>query len=176
MNLNVERFPEWFRSALRALRLDFRPGHQPSTSSVLLASLVALGGSLLADYLLVRAGTAIFPATKDFVHFQFSDYAKLTIIGVVIACVGWPLATRLTSTPRQLFLRLAVIVTVILLIPDAWIWLRGEPGKAVFVLVWMHLAIALVTYNALVCIAPSTRGRHAASRRRSGPEGEKPLI
>jgi hypothetical protein len=176
MNLNVEKFPQWCLPALRALRVDFRPGRQPSASSVLVAVLVALGGSLLADYLLVRAGTAIFPSTKGFVHFQFSDYSKLTIIGVAIACMGWPLATRLTSTPRQLFLRLAVIVTLILLIPDAWIWLHGEPGKAVFVLVWMHLAIALVTYNALVRIAPGTRGRHAAPVRRSGPEGEKPLL
>jgi hypothetical protein len=143
------------------MRLDFRPGPQPSGWLLLLASLVALGGSLLADYLLVKLGTAVFPSTKGFVHFQFSDYGKLTIIGVVIACVGWPLATRLTSTPRQLFFRLAIVVTLILLIPDAWIWLHGEPGKAVFVLVWMHLAIALVTYNALVRIAPTSRGRHA---------------
>jgi hypothetical protein len=125
---------------------------------------VALGGSLVADYLLVKLGTAIFPSTKGFVHFQFSDYGKLTIIGVVIACLGWPLATRLTSTPRPLFFRLAILVTLLLLVPDAWIWLHGEPGKAVFVLVWMHLAIALVTYNALVRIAPSTRGRNVASR------------
>jgi hypothetical protein len=157
------------------MRVDFHPGRQPSAWSVLVASLVALIGSLLADYLLVKAGTAIFPSTKGFVHFRFSDYGKLTIIGVVIACVGWPLVARVTSTPRQLFLRLAVIVTMILLVPDAWIWLHGEAGKAVFVLVWMHLAIALVTYNALVRIAPTTPGRHAAPRR-SDLEDRKPPV
>ena len=164
MTLQVERFPASWRPVFRALRLDFRPGRQPPAWSILVASLVALGGSLVADYLLVKLGTAIFPSTKGFVHFQFSDYGKLTIIGVVIACLGWPLATRLTSTPRPLFFRLAILVTLLLLVPDAWIWLHGEPGKAVFVLVWMHLAIALVTYNALVRIAPSTRGRNVASR------------
>ena len=169
MTLHAERFPRSWRPFFRALRLDFRPGRQPSPWSTLVASLVALGGSLLADYLLVKLGTAIFPSTKGFVHFRFSDYAKLTVIGVVIACIGWPLATRLTSTPRQLFFRLAIVVTLVLLVPDAWIWLHGESGKAVFVLVWMHLAIALITYNALVRIAPSARGRHAAPPRRSGP-------
>jgi hypothetical protein len=49
---------------------------------------VALAGSLLADWLLVKLGTHVFPSTRGFVHFQFSDYAKLTIIGVVIACAG----------------------------------------------------------------------------------------
>ena len=160
--MNVEQFPRWCQLILRALRVDLRPGRQPSGWSVLVAAFVALFGSLLADYLLVKAGTAIFPSTKGFVHFQFSDYSKLTIIGVVIACCGWPLVTRLTSTPRGFFLRLAILVTLVLLAPDAWIWLHGEPGKAVFVLVWMHLAIAVITYNALVRIAPSTRGRHAA--------------
>ena len=168
MNLSVERFPRWCLPILRALRVDFRPGRQPSAGSVLLASMVAIAGSLLADYLLVKAGTAVFPSTKGFVHFRFSDYGKLTTIGVVIACVSWPLATRLTSTPRRLFLRLAVLVTLVLLLPDAWIWHQGEPGKAVFVLVWMHLAIALVTYNSLVRLAPVPRGRHVAQRRRQG--------
>lgn len=161
MVLSVEQFPRSWRPLFRVLRVDFRPGRQPSAWSIFLASLVALVGSLVADYLLVKLGTAVFPSTKGFVHFHFSDYAKLTIVGVVIACLAWPLATRLTSTPRPLFFRLAIVVTLVLLIPDAWIWTHGEPGKAVFVLVWMHLAIALVTYNALVRIASSSRGRHA---------------
>jgi hypothetical protein len=133
---------------------------------ILLASLLAIVGSLIADYLLIKLGTAIFPSTKGFVHFRFSDYAKLTVIGVVVACASWPIVTRLTSTPRSLFFRLAIVVTLVLLVPDAWIWYHGEPGKAVFVLVWMHVAIAIVTYNVLVRLAPSAHGRHASSPRR----------
>jgi hypothetical protein len=112
--------------------------------------------------LLIKLGTHVFPSTKGYVHFRFSDYGKLTVIGVVIACIAWPLVTRLTSTPRQLFFRLALLVTLALLVPDAWIWHQGEPGKSVFVLVWLHLAIAVVTYNALVRLAPVARGRHVA--------------
>jgi hypothetical protein len=46
-----------------------------------------------------------------------------------------------------------VLVTLVLLVPDAWILLHGEPAKAVAVLMTMHLAIAVVTYNCMVRIA-----------------------
>ena len=75
------------------------------------------------------------------------------------ACVAWPIVTRISSEPRWLFFRMAIVVTVVLFLPDLWIYLRGEPGKAVDVLLLMHLAIALVTYNALVRIAPAGGGR-----------------
>ena len=52
-----------------------------------------------------------------------------------------------------------------LLLPDLYIWHQGQPAKAVGVLVCMHLAIALVTYNALVRIAP-IRPRNRKTRRR----------
>jgi len=141
---------------LEGVDLDFVPADpQPSWARWVLASVVALVGSLAADALLVATGEAVFPSTKDFVHFQFSDYGKLTVVGVVIACVGWPVVTRLSSRPRRLFLRLAVAVTVVLLLPDVVIWARGEPARGVLVLMTMHLAIAVVTYNALVRIAPA---------------------
>jgi hypothetical protein len=92
------------------------------------------------------------------VHFQFSDYSKLTIIGVIIACLAWPAVARLTSDPRWVFVRLAVVVTMFLLLPDLYIWMRGQPGRAVLVLVAMHLAIALITYNVLVRLAPVRAG------------------
>jgi hypothetical protein len=162
--VNVDQFPEFLQPLLRAFHIDFTPQSPPTPARLLLATAVALAGSLLADWLLVKLGTHVFPSTRGFVHFQFSDYAKLTIIGVVIACAGWPLVTRLTSQPRRLFLQAAIAITIVLLAPDAYIWHNGASGKAVFVLVWMHIAIAIVTYNALVHIAPvgrAQRPRHA---------------
>jgi hypothetical protein len=73
---------------------------------------------------------------------------------VVIACIAWPVVTRISSHPRWLFLRLAVLVTAVLLLPDVWILLKGQPAKAVAVLMVMHLAIGVITYNCLVRIAP----------------------
>ncbi len=150
-------------------RLDFAPRHrQPLASRVLAATLASIVGSLAADALLVVIGQAVFPSTRGYVHFQFADYAKLTVIGVIIACAGWPVVTRLTSDPRWLFFRLAVLVTVVLWLPDLYILHGGAPAKAVAVLMAMHVAIALVTYNLLVRLAPiqpeartRTRPQHA---------------
>ena len=95
---------------LRWVRVDFAPTHrQPSVLSLATALVVAVAGSLAADALLVAAGTALFPATKGYVHFQVHDYARLTVIGVVIACAAWPVVTRVSSAPRWLFLRLAML-------------------------------------------------------------------
>jgi hypothetical protein len=140
--------------ALSLVRVDFAPRHrQPSAVMVIVAALASLVGSLLADAELVAIGTAIFPSTKGFVHFRFSDYAKLTVIGVVVACVAWPVVTRMSSAPKWIYLRLAIVVTVVLLLPDVWILTHGEPAQAVGTLMVMHLAIAVVTYNCMVRIA-----------------------
>ena len=171
------RLPAPIDRALRLFRVDFAPAHrQPLTTSILLATAVAIGGSLAVDALLVTIGQAIFPSTRGYVHFQFHDYARLTVIGVVIACAAWPVVTRISSAPRWLFLRMAVAVTLVLWLPDVYILERGQPPRAVAVLFVMHLAIALVTYNCLVHIAgtrPSVvartsvpqPGRHASQRR-----------
>lgn len=136
-------------------RVDFAPPHrQPTAGRVLLATIASIAGSLAADAILVVIGTAIFPSTRDFAHFQFSDYAKLTVIGVIIACVAWPVVTRISSAPRWLFFRLAILVTLVLLLPDLYILHMGEPAKGVAVLMLMHVSIAVVTYNLLVHIAP----------------------
>lgn len=147
-------------------RVDLDPPHrQPSIARVILATVLCVAFSLAAEAALVAIGEVIFPATKGYVHFQFNDYAKLTVIGVVIACVAWPVVTRVTSAPRWVFLRLAVLVTLVLWLPDLWILYKGQPADAVGVLMVMHLAIALVTYNLLVRLAPvgpAQRPVHAA--------------
>jgi hypothetical protein len=154
------------QKALDLVRLDFAPRHeQPPGVRLVLATVVALAGSLLADALLVAIAQAVFPATKGYEHFQFADYGKLTVIGVLIACVAWPVTTRITSAPRWMFLRMAVLVTLVLWLPDVWILMKGQPADAVAVLFVMHVAIALVTYNALVRFAAvRTLARHAARR------------
>lgn len=138
-----------------AARVDLAPRHrQPSVLWMVVATIISVGGSLLVDAALVALGKSVFPSTAGYAHFRFSDYATLTIIGVVAACMAWPMVTRVTSAPRWLFLRLAVVVTLVLWLPDLWILARGEPAEAVGVLMVMHLAIAVVTYNLLVRLAP----------------------
>jgi hypothetical protein len=141
--------------AIAFSRFEPAPEHQvPSWARVALATAMSIALCLAVDALLVTIGTGVFPSTKGYVHFRFSDYGKLTVIGIIIACAAWPVVVRLTSAPRWVFVRLAVLVTAVLLLPDLYIWHQGQPGRAVFVLVWMHLAIGVVTYNVLVRVAP----------------------
>ena len=60
--------------------------------------------------------------------------AQLTIIGLVTACLAWPVVTRISSAPRWLFFRLAVLVTLVLRLPDLYLLDLGQPGHAVAVL------------------------------------------
>jgi hypothetical protein len=155
--------------------VDFAPAHrQPTAIRVIVASVASVIGALAADALLVVIGQAVFPSTKGYGHFQFSDYAKLTVIGVVIACVAWPIVTRISSSPRWLFFRMAILVTLVLWLPDLYILLRGAPGRAVAVLVVMHLAIALVTYNCLVHIAKAEQAERPDGSAHARPAGSEP--
>jgi hypothetical protein len=151
--------------SLAWVRIDLQPSHRPPEWwRVGVATVLSVVLSLAADAALVAIGTRVFPATKGYVHFQFHDYAKLTVIGVLIACAAWPVVTRISSAPRWLFFRLAILVTLVLLLPDLYIWHQGQPAKAVLVLMAMHIAIALVTYNLLVHVAPvrASSAHHAA--------------
>jgi hypothetical protein len=149
--------------SMALFRLDFTPTHRlPPAGRLILATLLSIAGSLAADAALIAIGTRVFPSTKGYVHFQFHDYATLTVIGVVIACVAWPVVVRISSAPRWLFFRLAILVTVVLLLPDVYILHQGQPARGVCFLMLMHLAIGLVTYNLLVRLAPARRNRHAA--------------
>ena len=55
-----------------------------------------------------------------------------------------------------------MLVTLFFWLPDLYILYRGQPGDGVAILMVMHLAIALVTYNLLVRAAPVRPGRRPA--------------
>jgi hypothetical protein len=149
---------------LAMVKIDFAPAHrQPRLINLVVATVVALVGSLAADAAIVAIATHLFPHTKHYPHFMFADYSKLTVIGVVGACIGWPIVTRISSSPRWVYSRAAVLVTLVLLLPDVYILLQGQPAKAVGALMVMHVAIAVVTYFSMVLLAPvgQRHGRHA---------------
>lgn len=147
--------PPAARRWLAIAKVDLKARHAPPTGlQWVVALVVANAGSLISDAILVAIGTTIFPSTRGFAHFQLTDYGKLTIIGVTVACLAWPIVTRISSQPRWLFLRMAVLVTLVLWLPDLWILVHGEPIRGVGVLMLMHLVIAFITFNALVRLAP----------------------
>ena len=138
---------------------SFREGagvvRRPRPVRLVLASIVALTGSLLACSVLVLLGVRAFPATAGYVHFQFADYAKLTTIGVLVGCVAWPVFCAVFVRPRLLYIWAAIAASVVLLAPDAWILLHSAPLEAVVVLVAMHVAVAAITLTALIFLAPA---------------------
>lgn len=133
----------------------------PRAWRFVLATVTAVLLSLAACAALVAVGLRMFPATAGYEHYQFGDYSKLTVIGVVIASFGWPAACAVSSRPRRLYLVAAVLVSIVALAPDAWILYQGQPAEGVLVLVSMHVALAVITYLAQLVIAgrrqPSTK-------------------
>ena|ERR1700733_5374351 len=147
--------PDVVPRVLAWARVDLAPAHRPPRAwRVALATFLSVALSLVADAALVAVGTRLFPATRGYVHFQFGDYARLTVAGVLVAGAAWPVVARCSSAPRWLFFRLAIVVTLVLFLPDVYIWEQGQPAQAVAVLMSMHVAIALLTYNLLVRLAP----------------------
>ncbi len=173
--LEAARRHAWLARVLELARIDFEPSDpQPSGVRVIAATVASVVCSLLADALIVAIAEAVFPSTKGYPHFQFSDYAKLTIIGVLIACAAWPVVTRISSSARWLFFRMAILVTLVLWLPDLYVLVKGQPARAVAFLWLMHLAIALVTYNLLVRVAPCGERGHTREMKLGGVDRGAP--
>lgn len=150
------RLDEAIDRLFRRYHVDFPVSPRPpGAARVVLATTVAVVASLLADRGLVAAGVALFPSTRWFSHFRPANYASLTVLGVAAAGAAWALVARISSRPRGLLGRLAVVVTLVLWLPDLVILFAGENPLGVLTLATMHLAIALLTYPALVLLAPA---------------------
>ena len=132
--------------AMEVARIDWSGHHpRPTTFALAVATITSVVGSLAADVLLVFVGTSVFPASVGYAHFRFSDYATLTVI--------------------------AIAVTLVLWLPDLYLFSRNQPFRAVAVLMVMHLAIAVVTYNMLVRIAPAPEAAATATDLAEAPPG-----
>jgi hypothetical protein len=153
----------WLERVRSVARLDLRPGAPPSHGRWVFATVASVALSLALNALAVHVATTEFPTARHFTHFRFDDYGALTVVGVLFGAAGWAAFVRLSSAARWLFLRLAVMVTLALWLPDVWILVQGETAKGVATLMVMHLLVALVTYNLLVRLAPG-----GASALRSG--------
>ncbi len=136
-------------------RLDWISINEPASSArTLLASVVSVVGALSANAGLVRIATSASPSIKNYSHFRFIDFGSLTVLGVAAACAAWFVVSRISSSPRSFFIRLAIGVTIVLLFPDLLLLSGHQPVMAVLTLMSMHLVMALLTYNVLVRVAP----------------------
>jgi Family of unknown function (DUF6069) len=148
------------RRASRAGGSSPAPGAAPpALRRVAAAGLIAVAASLAADVVLASVGQAAFTVPVSFGKFSFGTYALLTVLGVAGATATWAAVTRLSSRPRWLLTRLAALVTALFLIPDfLLLGTPGNPAGPVAILMVMHLAIAAITYTALIKIAPARHG------------------
>jgi hypothetical protein len=126
---------------------------------VLAAGLAAAAVSLAADVVLATIGQAAFTVPASFGKFGFGTYALPTMAGVAGATATWAAVTRLSSRPNRLLTRLAALVTAMFLIPDfLLVGTPGNPAGPVTILMLMRLATSLITYTALIKVAPVRRG------------------
>ncbi|MFY9783515.1 MAG: hypothetical protein WAK12_08300, partial [Acidimicrobiales bacterium] len=148
----IERTLAWWH-------VDLKPSSErPSAIRIVIVAILAALGSVGVNALLVALVTYLNPPLTSYAHFQLDDYGTLTVIGVLAASAAWDVVLRISSSPRWLLLRMAVLVTVVLWIPDVYLFTKHEPSAGVVTLMIMHLAVALVTYNALVRFAaPSSK-------------------
>lgn len=144
------------RRASRLTATGPAPGAAPPAHRrVLAAGLVAAAVSLAADVALAAIGQTAFTVPASFGKFSFGTYALLTVAGTAGATAAWAAVTRLSSRPKWLLTRLAALVTAVFLIPDfLLIGTAGNPTGPVVILMLMHLAIAAITYTALITVAP----------------------
>lgn len=134
---------------------DWSPDHRPPAfRRFALATAVALVGSLAADALVVAVAVHLYPGLHSYAHFSPVAWGALTFIGVLGASCGWPVVAAFTRRPRWLFSWMAMAVTLVLWLPDLVLLGQGNPGRAVAALMTMHLAIAVVTFESLVRLAP----------------------
>ncbi|GAA2750115.1 hypothetical protein GCM10009869_08590 [Amnibacterium kyonggiense] len=150
--------PPAVRRAARTVRADL-PGLAtvPTVGRFAVALVVAVLGSLAACAVVAAAAVALVPSLAGYDHLHVGDWAKLTVIGVVLACFGWPFAAAIWSRARLPFLVLTIVVTVASFVPDLWILRQGQPALGVLALAVMHVAVAVVTYPVLVLVAPQRR-------------------
>ena len=83
---------------LAIFKVDFEPKHkQPTNGRLVLANDHVRSSARWRPTLRSSPSAPLSsPPRRATCIFGFSDYAKLTIVGVIIACAGWPIVTRVS--------------------------------------------------------------------------------
>jgi hypothetical protein len=140
---------------MRVTGVDFRPStRQPSIILTVLGIAAGVLLSLLVNMLIVHLAVGFWPALADYEHFRLPDYGRLTVLGSLIACAGWPVLTRISSAPVRVYLLIAALGTLVLWLPDLYIlFVLHEPAHAVATLMVMHVAVPFVSCLTMIVVA-----------------------
>ncbi|MEV0640932.1 DUF6069 family protein [Streptomyces sp. NPDC050619] len=121
--------------------------------------LVVAGGVFIA-FLLASSVNALIAvlahamsAPDDFNPLEPPSYVFMTALGVLAGAVGWGIVRRLSQDPERLLRRLVPSVVVISLVPDFFLFDKGEVTGVVALLV-MHLAVAVIAVQTYRRVMP----------------------
>ena len=104
------------------------PQHrQPPASRVLLATVTAIAGSLAADAHRVHRRSHL-PRRQRLRALPVLRLRQADRDRRDHRLAAWPIVTRVSSAPRWLFFRLAILVTLVLWLPDLYILYVAHPA------------------------------------------------
>lgn len=127
----------------------------PQPLRLILAAVLAVVVSGLADAALAAIGVSVLSVPAGFTQFQPSAYLTLTVPGVIAASIVWVIVAAKAKEPTALLRRLAIIVVPLTLVADVALLVTGQPPLGVVVLMLMHAAVGVITYQSLIRIAPA---------------------
>lgn len=129
--------------------------HRPSTARLAFATILAGALSLATNLAIARVGQDILGVSEAFQPYQ--SIPALTISAVVLGAVlFWVLSNR-AKHPRRTFIRIALAVLLLSVLPDGGLLVGSAPGatvRAVGSLMAMHVATALIVVSLLLRVGP----------------------
>ncbi|GKQ41922.1 DUF6069 family protein [Streptomyces sp. A012304] len=121
--------------------------------------LVVAGGVFIA-FLLASVANALIAvlahamsAPDDFQPLEPPAYVFMTALGLLAGAVGWGIVRRRSQDPERLLRRLVPSVVAISLVPDFFLFDKGE-ATGVAALLMMHLAVAVIAVQAYRRVMP----------------------
>ncbi|GAA1618788.1 DUF6069 family protein [Actinoplanes couchii] len=100
-------------------------------------------------------------ASDEFMPLTIGAYGFLSVVGVLIAAIGWAVIRRAAKQPAAVFRWLVPTIVVVSLIPDVLLLTgEGQPGTgivAVVALMLMHVAVAAVAVPIFRRVMPLPR-------------------
>lgn len=125
------------------------------------AGLYAGVGALIANYIVLFLTK---PMAPGFMSLSAIPVTFWTVLGAIGATLTYALIRRLSQTPERTFLITAVVVFLVSLAPDIWVWEAKPPAFAgvtlggICALMAMHLAAAVIITGVLLrTTRPATR-------------------
>jgi hypothetical protein len=127
---------------------------------LLVASLVALVGSVAANQLVRAIAVALLRPDPGFMPLQVGPPIFFSVIGVLGAIGAYALIGRLSRRPVTLFRRVALATLLLSLVPDLIMlvspFIPGTTLPNVIALMLMHIVAWYITVQALTRLAGET--------------------